>query len=160
MAICAVWFLVVLYIGAATFIQFTIFYVFFLSIEFIHLFQVLVSMDKCEIPEKYILKRWIKDASASSERVDDARISCVGVESLLKKVLLRKALDVVSGDVSVQDSRIMDAIQALCAWSHEENKNDGTEAATSLAAALLSERVPMSGPIRTAKRVGGRRILV
>ena len=48
----------------------------------------------------------------------------------------------------------MDAIQALCAWSHEENKNDGTEAATSLAAALLSERVPMSCPIRTAK--GGR----
>ena len=100
------------------------------------------------------MKRWTKDATASSERIDDACISSVRVESLLKKVLLRKTLDVINGAASVQELCIMAAIQALCPSSHEEIKNAGTAAATPHAAAFPSELVPMSCPSQTVK--GGR----
>ena len=92
-----------------------------------------------------------KDATASSERIDDACISSVRVESLLKKVLLRKTLDVINGAASVQELCIMAAIQALCPSSHEEIKNAGTAAATPHAAAFPSELVPMSCPSQTVK---------
>ncbi|RLM60486.1 hypothetical protein C2845_PM14G07240 [Panicum miliaceum] len=119
-----------------------------------HIIKVLVLLDKSELPPKYVKKRWTKQAAQCHV---ENEVTCIGgehAESLLKKVLLTKTIEVISGKASVTESGILHAIQAL------PTSAETSQAASEIQAPQQIEDVsnigvmPIACPPRTVK--GGR----
>lgn len=118
-------------------------------------FQVLVLLDKSELPPKYVKKRWTKQAAQCHV---ENEVTCIGGEHteslLMKKVLLTKTIEVISGKASVTESGILHAIQAL------STSAEASQAASEIQAPQQIEDVsnigvmPIACPPRTVK--GGR----
>ena len=116
--------------------------------------QVLVHLDKSEIPPKYVLKRWRKNAIEKGQQNEMCTGSTVEEESFLKRVLISKTMEVVSGRASVLRSGIFETLNALSACDAGTENVAVTKCCAMGEENMRLQNILTSCPDRTIK--GGR----